>query len=318
MLAGQIARALAVFCVDEIVIFDDGQGPPDNSRTHDDSYTGYSSPNHFMMHILSYLETPPNLRKPLFPEHGNLSLAGTLPSLDMPHHFRAHEWCQYRDGVTIEIIHSKDDQHEKSDNLKSKKKKQKSKSSTRTTTTMVNAGLLHPVSVAASIPPYTRVTLKFPDSVGEPDMSNADLTAAAIAPSVPREEGGYYWGYSVRPASSLSTVLTECPFDGGYDVTFGTSERGTPISLLNDPGSNPSPIPEFCHMLIVFGGVAGLEAAVKADAELSSMGVSKPDDLFDYWVNLCPGQGSRTIRTEEAVWLGLMGLRDTVLKRGKR
>ena len=33
------------------------------------------------------------------------------------------------------------------------------------------------------------------------------------------------------------------------------------------------------------------------------------EKLFDHWVNLLPGQGSRTIRTEEAVWLGLTGLR---------
>ena len=70
-------------------------------------------------------------------------------------------------------------------------------------------------------------------------------------------------------------------------------------------------------MLIVFGGVAGLEAAVKADEELVGMGVREPEKLFEWWVNLCPDQGSRTIRSEEAVWLGLMGLRDVVLERGK-
>jgi len=30
--------------------------------------------------------------------------------------------------------------------------------------------------------------------------------------------------------------------------------------------------------------------------------------LFDTWVNLVPSQGSRTIRTEEAVWIGLTTL----------
>ena len=68
-------------------------------------------------------------------------------------------------------------------------------------------------------------------------------------------------------------------------------------------------------MLIVFGGVAGLEVAVDADPELVQMGVKEPQKLFDHWINLCPGQGSRTIRTEEAVWLGLMGLRDVVLNK---
>lgn len=71
-------------------------------------------------------------------------------------------------------------------------------------------------------------------------------------------------------------------------------------------------------MLLVFGGVAGLEAAARADEELAGLGVEDPGTLFEYWVNVCPGQGSRTIRTEEALWLGLMGLRDVVLMRGAK
>jgi predicted SPOUT superfamily RNA methylase MTH1 len=34
-------------------------------------------------------------------------------------------------------------------------------------------------------------------------------------------------------------------------------------------------------------------------------------------VNVCPGQGSRTIRTEEAVWLALMGIKDVVMRKGR-
>jgi methyltransferase len=68
-------------------------------------------------------------------------------------------------------------------------------------------------------------------------------------------------------------------------------------------------------MIIVFGGLAGLEAAVKADRDLAGMDIGTPAKLFDYFVNLCPGQGSRTIRTEEAIWLGLMGLREVIQNR---
>jgi predicted SPOUT superfamily RNA methylase MTH1 len=52
---------------------------------------------------------------------------------------------------------------------------------------------------------------------------------------------------------------------------------------------------------------------VKNDAELQKLGVVEAKDVFDRWVNVCPGQGSRTIRTEEAVWIGLMGLRRVVV-----
>ena len=51
------------------------------------------------------------------------------------------------------------------------------------------------------------------------------------------------------------------------------------------------------HILIVFGGVAGLEASVDADEQLNLRG-EDTSALFDMWVNTCPVQGSRTIRTE--------------------
>ena len=263
------------------------------------------------MHVLSYLETPPNLRKLLFPLHPDLKSAGTLPSLDMPHHLRAHEWCQYREGVTV------GGRQTASEEERGKmKKKRKSENGGGTSVTLVDAGLPNKISIPVSIPPNTRVTLKFSEDAGASDLQSNELAAQAVSPSSPREEAGYYWGYSVRPASSLSNVFTECPFDGGYDLTFGTSERGVPVSSLTLRGLDEPPIPEFNHMLIVFGGVAGLEVAVKFDEELKRMGVTEPEGLFDYWVNLCPGQGSRTIRTEEAVWVGLMGLREVVIGKG--
>ena len=207
--------------------------------------------------------------------HPNLRSAGTLPSLDMPHHLRANEWSEYREGVTVHAQKG-DEKHG----------------------TYVDVGLLQKRLIpGVQIPPSTRVTVKLDPHGNE---------GAAVAPSEPREEAGYYWGYSVRRCNLLSTIFTECPFDGGYDLSFGTSERGD--SLSESPSQN---VPPFTHMLVVFGGVAGLEAAVKADPELQERGVTVNTvrDLFDYWVNVLPGQGSRTIRTEEAVWLGLMGLR---------
>jgi methyltransferase len=196
----------------------------------------------------------------------------------MPHHLRAHEVCAYREGVAT-------------------------KSSQRGTE--VDVGLSDPCfATGVQIPPHTRVTLKIKD--------DGSMEAEAVAPTAPREEGGYYWGYTVRRCSSLSSVFTECPFDGGYDVSFGTSERGIPVSDVQT-----SSIPRYNHFLIAFGGVAGLEMAARNDPELVKRGVNGGTvrELFDYWVNLVPGQGSRTIRTEEAVWCGLIGLRGVVEER---
>jgi len=292
-----------------VVIFDDGQAASskhDVDVTQQVSYTGYTDPNYFLAHILTYLETPPYLRKQLFPMHPDLRLAGTLPSLDMPHHLRRTDWCQYREG----IANSQDVTTKTYGNLIKKHKPKISKGMTR-----IDTGLHQAVFVPIAVPTQSRLTVKFRDS-DPSDISSGELMATAVAPSAPREEAGYYWGYNTRSASSLSTVLTECPFDGGYDLTIGTSERGLSLSDLNESSAKAQAVPKFCHMMVVFGGVAGLEVAVMADNELAQLGVHSPEALFDHWVNLVPGQGSRTIRTEEAVWLGLMGLRDLVLKNG--
>ncbi|KIX06292.1 uncharacterized protein Z518_04267 [Rhinocladiella mackenziei CBS 650.93] len=293
-LAGQIARALAVFCVDEIVIFDDEDVPSQNKRPAigENDYTAFSHPDHFLAHILSYLETPPHLRKSLFPMHPNLRTAGALPSLDMPHHLRANEWCEYREGVTVTP-------------------------SPGGNGTLVDVGLPERRDIPdAEIAGGTRVTVHLQD----PQFK----IAKAVSPSAPREIKGYYWGYTVRQCSSLSNVFTECQFDGGYDVSFGTSERGEPVSrvLASPPFSSPDTL-DFQHILVVFGGVAGLETAARNDPELQKMGLTGKNvsKLFDYWVNVLPGQGSRTIRTEEAVWLSLMTLRelmDRIEKKYKR
>ncbi|KAJ9642111.1 uncharacterized protein PV06_03318 [Exophiala oligosperma] len=280
-LAGQIARALAVFCVDEIVVFDDEDATTQRRRPEvgEGEYTAFSHPDHFLAHVLSYLETPPHLRKTLFPMHPNLRTAGTLPSLDMPHHLRANEWCEYREGVTGH-----------------------STTGTGGGGTLVDVGLPEYLEVPEEIPAGTRVTLRLHDQ--------HSTTAETVAPGAPREEKGYYWGYAVRQCNSLSNVFTECPFDGGYDFSIGTSERGTALSdtLKSSALSNSPP---FNRVLVVFGGVAGLEKAARNDPQLQTMGIAEDNvnDLFDAWVNVLPGQGSRTIRTEEAVWLGLMGLR---------
>lgn len=321
-LAGQIARAAAVFCIDEIVVFNDGQSqkqqkpdrrvftkPHEQSDSWGEDYSGWSDPDYFLYHVLTYLETPPHLRKHLFPMHADLRTAGALPSLDMPHHIRASEWCQYREGVTVGPANNKAGYGKKKSD---------------TPGTNVEAGLGQYVRVSDEIPEKTRVTLKFREHDFPASLDDL-FDPEAVTPAAPREEAGYYWGYTTRMASKLSEVFTQSPFEDGYDVSIGTSERGVSLSSVipSDVGGlspdDSKALPPFKHLLIVFGGVSGLEAALDHDTELKSRGVQKENigELFDAWVNVLPGQGSRTIRTEEAVWLGLMGLREYALKKGE-
>ena len=53
-----------------------------------------------------------------------------------------------------------------------------------------------------------------------------------MSPSAPRTEQGLYWGYTVRLATSFGAVFTQSPYKDGYDVTIGTSERGTMVDDL--------------------------------------------------------------------------------------
>lgn len=122
-----------------------------------------------------------------------------------------------------------------------------------------------------------------------------------MSPDEPRRETGVYWGYQVRIAHSLSEIFTKSPYDTGYDVTLGTSDRGINVHEV------PSRSYSYKHMLIVFGGLQGLESALANDEKLT---VDDPELLFDHYVNVLPRQGSRTIRTEEALLIALAALQE--------
>ena len=63
--------------------------------------------------------------------------------------------------------------------------------------------------------------------------------------------------------------------------------------------------------LIADCGVDGIEDCVENDDELG-MSSSEAAKLFDLWLNVCPSQGSRTIRTEEALLVSLARLSPAV------
>lgn len=269
-----------------MVIFDDGQAPTGPPEV--DGYTAFTDPNFFLYHVMSYLETPPHLRRALFPMHPDLKAAGSLPSLDMPHHLRSDEWCPFREGVSVGHSETKGG----------------------ATSSRIDCGLPCKITVHLPLEPSTRITVRVPEAAAA--GTGRDVEGEAVSPDTPREEAGYYWGYSIRQAASLGAVFTECPYDGGYDISIGTSERGATLANLLDEESLVHVDPTWQHLVVVFGGVAGLETALTADQELLGAGISQVKDLFDRWINLVPGQGSRTIRTEEAVWVGMTGLRPLV------
>ncbi|CAH0487269.1 unnamed protein product [Peronospora farinosa] len=280
-LAGQVARAAVIFQVDEVIVFDDQLG--DNVSTGAVKKRAHDC-HVFMARILQYLETPQYLRRALFPMHSDLSCAGLLNPLDCPHHLRAQEWSVYREGVvTDRPLKEKEGSH-------------------------VYVGLQREVVVDKRITPGVRVTVKIDEASKE---FKKKMVGQLVSSAEPREQLGLYWGYTTRFASSLSDVWTTCPFPEGYDLKIGTSERGN-VSIDDADFS----MPKFRHALIVFGGVAGIEECVDADEKLPVSGEDS-HTLFDMWVNTCPEQGSRTIRSEEALLISLAALRPHVIRGGR-
>ncbi|CAI2170246.1 5116_t:CDS:10 [Funneliformis geosporum] len=279
---------VSVALPDEIIIFnelgirDSSESSTTKIESHVKNKRGEEislDPNIFLARILQYLETPQYLRKELFPVHQDLTYAGLLNPLDCPHHVRKEEKSPFREGVIID------------------KKPRNGKGS------LVNAGLSKYVIIDKSIKTGIRVTL---------DMGNYEVSkkAKVVSPKLPKQHG-LYWGYNIRIADAISKVFTECSYPGGYDVTIGTSERGKAVDDVIDD------LPEFSHLLVLFGGLAGIEAAIDVDEDLKCNG-EEADELFDLWVNTCPDQGSRTIRTEEAVLITMSSIRTAINKKGRK
>ena len=88
-----------------------------------------------------------------------------------------------------------------------------------------------------------------------------------------------------------------CWFTDGYDLTIGTSEHGEarhPCKLQ---------FPQYEHALIVLGGPQGLEYCLENDPWKEDY--QSPKGIFQWYLNTCQKQGSRTIRTEEALLISL-------------
>jgi hypothetical protein len=241
------------------------------------------------------LECPQYLRKHLFPIQRDLQYAGLLNPLDCKHHLKIADMdVPFREGVVLN------------------KKASESDSSRGSS---VYIGLDQEVQIDRVIQPGVRLTVQFDPQKLQPSSSKdhvinvkkrKNIRGSAVSPADPRTKFGLYWGYDVRIANSLSDVLKGCPYPGGYDLTLGTSERGDLLDAVKDQLP-----PSFKHVIIIFGGVKGLEAAVDSDVRLSH--VSDPRQLFNFYLNTCPDQGSNTIRTEEAILISLSCLRPVLL-----
>lgn len=278
-LAGQIARAACIYRVDEIIVFDDkGEITEDEKRKiRKGDILGEARIGCLQLaRILQYLECPQYLRKYFFPIHKDLEYTGLLNPLNAPHHLKQDDQSLYREGIVTNKP------------IKNGRGSQ------------VNIGLRNEVHVDKVLMPKLRVTVKIPE--GQPNPKK--LQGIVVPPTMPRMETGVYWGYTVKLVKNLTDILTNCQYKNGYDLMIGTSDKGTPIDEIEAKSL------EYHHCLIVFGGIAGLEATVEADPNLN---VDDPSLIFHKYLNTCPQQGTHTIRTEEAILITLAELRTKIM-----
>lgn len=158
----------------------------------------------------------------------------------------------------------------------------------------VNVGLHREVQVDRLLEEGVRVTVK----METPKEKQKKLHGTIVSPSTPRQESRIYWGYSVRIAKSFADVFNGSPFEEKYDFTLATSEHGRSVDTVQH-------FKPFKHGLIVFGGVHGIEAVMEADEEIPH---TNPGSFFTAYLNTCPNRGSRTIRTEEDLFITLSTL----------
>ncbi|XP_065314403.1 putative methyltransferase C9orf114 isoform X2 [Gordionus sp. m RMFG-2023] len=314
-LIGQIARAATIFKINEIIIFNEIPKLYESSSTNDIKYEKSSLE---FAHVLQYLECPQYLRKTLFPHHASLQYVGLLNPLDSPHHLRREEdenVCLYREGVIINTKGSHFLNKKLDENL----------SDFKPGSNLVDIGLYQPAKIInKSLKPGTRVTVKLIPNQNPHNLINSNinldkskngisndnsinpnnrkkkknLKCSLVSPTEPLQAAGLYWGYNVRLASQLSKVFSECPYPK-YDLKIGTSDKD---KIENNDIANLCS--SYKHCIIVFGGLKGLEYCFENDDILKS-DYNDVKDVFNLYLNVCPSQGSRTIRTEEALLIAM-------------
>ncbi|ORX61611.1 DUF171-domain-containing protein [Hesseltinella vesiculosa] len=257
ILAGQIGRICVISSIDEVIIYNDQAHQKDDATA-------------FLARALQYMETPQYMRKTLIPVHPDLKAAGLLPLLETAHHPGLEDVTRFREGVTIGPYHKEGG-------------------------TLVDIGCFQRANVEPSIQQGVRVTVELTTPLAAKDTrkGQAPLPAKVISPKVPRE-AGYYWGYSIRTAASLSEARNDSPYKEGYDLSIGVSD----LSGQDVHGCLQGRTTPFKHLLIVFGASGGgLEEAIDSDENLRVSG-EDAKLLFDILVNPSQNLGTKSLRLE--------------------
>lgn len=196
---GYVGRAAAIFRVEEILVYKDF-----NSRNLELVET-----------ILSYLETPPYLRRRLIPRKKLLRYAGILPPLKTPHHLYPNIFdTSFREGVVV---------------------------TTFSNGSLVDIGLdKYGFIPGAKIKVGTRITVKILDAEDE----------RYIVKQVNRDIIDIYWGYIVKRYNSMREMFEKAT--RRYDTIIGATKKGEIIFDIEEQLAED--LAKSNKALIIFGG----------------------------------------------------------------
>jgi predicted SPOUT superfamily RNA methylase MTH1 len=169
------ARSSAIFSVDTIFIYNDGGSKEDRS---------------LLVTILKYLDTPPFLRRRLFPKLNELKYAGVLHPLKIPSHVSTANPKKIKEGDVREGIV-----------ISTRGKK------------FVDAGINRLIPYYGSEKIGKRITIKF-----------KKITPEFSIKEIARNEVQEYWGYIVKERTVLGDFLSTWK-----DKIILTSRKGKPI-----------------------------------------------------------------------------------------
>lgn len=160
----QISRSCSIFCVNKIIIF------------HDRSAKAEKIDKKILKTILEYLDTPPYLRKKIYPKMWILKHAGILPPIKSPHH-KALIDIRYIEDNEIRFGHVV----KQSDSL------------------YVDVGLQKLIRYNGA-------------QLGKKVLVKISRKGNLLAEDIAKEDIVGYWGYDVQFADSLSALLenTKC------------------------------------------------------------------------------------------------------------
>ena len=243
---GFIARVLAVFKVDQVVLYCDD--------------VSYIEDQRLMKKLLDYAVCPQYLRKKFFPLDPHLKYVGLMPPLRTPNHpleknIRDLPNLSYREGLVVKRL-----DEEKY---------------------LVDVGLDKPIAVkGGKLREGMRVIVEI-------RKDEEEVKAKLVA----RRDVPFYFGFRVQSTrGGLREVVERY---GKEALVIATSKYGK--SIVEIVEELQQELSTRSNILLLFGSpLRGLyDIAKREGCDL--------DSIVDHVVNFIPGQGTETVRTEEAL-----------------